>query len=70
MNNFNTNEQFNNMNKDEKINYLLEEIKILNETLNEHFIHYDILKNKNEELEDMIDFKDAQLEDIILNSSV
>ncbi len=68
MNNFNTNEQFNNMNKDEKINYLLEEIKILNETLNEHFIHYDILKNKNEELEDMIDFKDAQLEDIILNS--
>ncbi len=64
----NNNEQFNNMNKDEKINYLLEEIKILNETLNEHFIHYDILKNKNEELEDMIDFKDAQLEDIILNS--
>lgn len=64
----NNNEQFNNMSKDEKIICLLEEVKILNETLNEHFIHYDILKKKNEELEDMIDFKDAQLEDIILNS--
>jgi len=64
----NNNEQFNNMSKDEKIICLLEEIKILNETLNEHFIHYDILKEKNKELEDMIDFKDAQLEDIILNS--
>tara|TARA_R100000541_G_scaffold40205_2_gene47845 strand:+ start:1756 stop:1953 length:198 start_codon:yes stop_codon:yes gene_type:complete len=64
----NNNEQFNNMSKDEKIICLLEEVKILTETLNEHFIHYNILKEKNVELEDMIDFKDAQLEDIILNS--